>query len=50
MSYQPATVAVDPATGSEPAAGRVAYLMVELVGIAVASLKMATSASYLAAT
>jgi hypothetical protein len=39
----PATVAVVPAAGSEPEAGSVAYEMVELVGMAVASFMMATS-------
>lgn len=45
FTYHPATVLEVPAAGSEPEAGKVAYEMVELVGIEVASLKMATSPS-----
>jgi len=44
-AYQPATVAAEPATGSWLEAGRAAYPMVELVGIGVASLRIATSKS-----
>jgi hypothetical protein len=44
-TYQPATVVVDPEAGSEPDSGSLAYEMVELVGMLVASLKMATSPS-----
>lgn len=42
-TYQPATVRVVPAAGSEPEAGSVAYPMVELVGMEVASFMMARS-------
>jgi len=44
-TYQPAVVAIEPAAGSDPATGRVAYEIVELVGMEVASFQMATSLS-----
>lgn len=43
VAPHPATVTEEPAAGSEPEAGRLTYLMVELVGIVVESLKMAMS-------
>jgi hypothetical protein len=36
---------MEPAAGSDPAAGRVAYEMVELAGMEVASFQIATSLS-----
>jgi hypothetical protein len=42
-TYQPATVSVVPAAGSDPDAGSTAYEMVELVGMEVASFKIARS-------
>lgn len=42
-TYQPAVLATVLAAGSDPAAARVAYEIVELVGMAVRSFKMATS-------
>ena len=43
QTYQPATVRVVPAAGSDPDAGSTAYEMVELVGIEVASFMIARS-------
>lgn len=45
VTYQPAVLRTVLAAGSEPAAARVAYLMVELVGIGVRSFRIATSLS-----
>jgi hypothetical protein len=42
-TYQPNTVAAEPAAGSEPDAATVAYPMVELVATGDASFKMAIS-------
>ena len=44
-TYQPATVATEFATGSEPAAAREAYLIVELSRTGVPSLRIAKSLS-----
>lgn len=43
QTYQPATVRVVPAAGSDPDAGSTAYEIVELVGIEVASFMIARS-------
>jgi hypothetical protein len=45
FTYQPSTVAVEPAAGSEPEAARVAYPIVELVATGVESFRMAISLS-----
>lgn len=44
-AYQPATVVVRPAAGSEPCSGRMAYPMVELVAMGLARRQTATSKS-----
>jgi hypothetical protein len=47
-TYQPNTVAVEPAAGSEPEAARVAYPIAELVATGVESFKIAISLSEVA--